>query len=182
LITKPQNVDLQIWTIGHSTRTASEFLVCLQSFDIKMLIDVRRYPGSRKYPHFNAPDLEKYLLEAGITYKHMPALGGRRTPKKDSQNTQWRNAAFRGYADYMETDEFNSAINELIGFASVQRAAYMCSEAVWWSCHRSLISDYLKNKSWTVMHVMKEGQASEHPYTSAYRESQMKLLYFLRFR
>ncbi len=160
-----------IWTIGHSTRSVEEFLAALKSFQIEMLVDVRRYPGSKKYPHFNVAALETYLPEAGIGYMPEAELGGRRKPKPGSANTIWRNEAFRGYADYAETDAFKEGLAKLTAVAAQQRTAYMCSEAVWWRCHRAIISDYLKAGGWTVMHIMKEGVAKEHPYTSAFLET-----------
>lgn len=166
-----------IYTIGHSTRSIEEFIAMLQSFEIELLADIRRFPGSRKYPQFNKPALEAFLREANINYLHDPNLGGRRKPKPDSTNTAWRNAAFRGYADYMETDEFKTAISELEKIAAKQTVAYMCSEAVWWRCHRSLVSDYLKVKGWKVMHIMDKGKATEHPYTAPAKEVQGKLFY-----
>ncbi len=134
-----------------------------------MLADVRRFPGSRKYPQFNVDALEQYLAESGITYLPQPALGGRRKPKPDSGNTIWRNEAFRGCADYAETLDFRSALSELKEVAIHRRVAYMCSEALWWRCHRAIISDCLKAGGWTVMHILKENTAVEHPYTTAYR-------------
>lgn len=117
------------------------------------------------------------LPENGIQYTHLVKLGGRRKPRPDSDNTGWRVAAFRGYADYMETEDFNKAIKELEVLASNKRVAYMCSEAVWWSCHRSLVSDYLKLKGWTVVHIMDIGKAEEHPYTKPARIENGKLYY-----
>ena len=134
-------------------------------------MDVRRYPGSKKYPHFNVSEMETYLPEAGISYMPEVDLGGRRKPRIDSANTIWRNEAFRGYADYSETKEFEDGIAKLTEVATVKRTAYMCSEAVWWRCHRAIISDYLKERDWTVMHIMGEGVAKEHPYTSAFLET-----------
>lgn len=157
-----------IWTFGHSTRSTEEFIQALQSFGIEVLADVRRYPGSRKYPQFNVAALEEYLPAAGINYKPMPALGGRRKPRPDSRNTVWRSESFRGYADYAETEEFGEALEELKQVAKEKRTAYMCSEAVWWRCHRAIISDCLKEQGWLVMHIMKEEVATEHPYTAAY--------------
>lgn len=160
-----------IWTFGHSTRSQDEFIAALKSFNVDVLVDVRRYPGSKKYPHFNVSALKEYLYESGIKYLQVPGLGGRRKPRIDSKNHVWRNAAFRGYADYMESEEFHSAINSLENIALNSRTAYMCSEAVWWRCHRALISDYLKDKGWKVMHIMKENLALEHPYTSAHLQT-----------
>lgn len=159
-----------IWTFGHSTRSPEEFIAALKSFRIEVLVDVRCYPGSKKYPHFNVSALEVYLSEAGIGYMPEVALGGRRKPKPDSKNTVWRSESFRGYADYAETEAFERAIARLTEVAQLKRTAYMCSEAVWWRCHRAIISDYLKAGCWTVLHIMKEGVAQEHPFTAAYLE------------
>jgi uncharacterized protein (DUF488 family) len=158
----------QIWTIGHSTRTGDDFLETLKSFNIEVLADVRRYPGSRKYPQFNAFELEPVLARENVDYVPMPELGGRRKAHPDSKNTVWRNEAFRGYADYTASSEFEAAIAKLTDLARRKRLAYMCSEAVWWRCHRSIISDYLKERGWLVMHIMNKNVATEHPYTSAY--------------
>jgi len=158
-----------IWTIGHSTRTIDEFIAMLQSFRIVLVADVRNYPGSRRYPHFNKEVLEISLAKNNIDYVHLRDLGGRRKPQPDSINTMWRNDAFRGYADYMESEDFKKAIQELEALGNKYHTAFMCSEAVWWRCHRSLISDYLKSIGWTVMHIMEVGKAQEHPYTSAAR-------------
>lgn len=155
----------EIFTIGHSTRSMEEFLNILHSFQIETLVDVRRHPGSRKFPHFKKENLLKSLPENGIAYHHMEDLGGRRKTSEDSKNTAWRLASFRGYADYMETGAFQSAVKELQDTALKSRVAYMCSEAVWWSCHRALISDYLKWRGWKVNHIMALNKAMEHPYT-----------------
>jgi uncharacterized protein (DUF488 family) len=158
--------NTSIWTIGHSTRTLNEFIALLKSFQIECVVDIRSLPGSKRYPHFNKEALEVSLTENKIKYVHLKELGGRRKIRPDSMNTGWRVAAFRGYADYMETDAFKKAIHELEFIACKERTAYMCSEAVWWRCHRSLISDYLKFHDWTVLHIMGIGKAQEHPYTS----------------
>ena len=158
-----------IWTIGHSTRSKEDFLSMLKSFNIEVLVDVRRFPGSKKYPQFNVSELEKFLPESGIKYTPLVSLGGRRKPDSNSVNTIWRNEAFRRYADYTQSEEFLTAINILTDAALISRTAYMCSEAVWWRCHRAIISDYLKERGWIVMHIMKENFANEHPYTTAFR-------------
>lgn len=158
-----------IWTIGHSTRSFEEVVTMLHSFSIQLVVDVRSFPGSRKFPQFNKEALEIFLPENNIRYVHMITLGGRRKAHVDSRNTGWRHAAFRGYADYMETSAFKDGIKELIEKALKQRTAYMCSEAVWWRCHRSMISDYLKVQGWKVMHIMGVGKAEEHPYTAPAR-------------
>jgi uncharacterized protein (DUF488 family) len=169
--------DKTIWTIGHSNRAQDEFLKILQTHEINTLVDVRTFPGSNKYPHFNKEVLETDLPLAGIAYFHFPALGGRRKPQPDSQNVAWRNASFRGYADHMLSDEFQAAVAALEELANGRRLAYMCSEVLWWRCHRALISDYLKNKGWRVIHINDIKKTQEHPYTSAARAEQGNLFY-----
>ena len=161
--------DKTIWTIGHSTRSLEEFVAMLHSFNIQLIADIRSFPGSRKFPQFNKEALEISLPENDIQYVHIKDLGGRRKGKKDSKNTGWRHIAFRSYADYMETDSFKYGIKELEKIALTQRTAYMCSEAVWWRCHRSMVSDYLKLNGWKVMHIMGINKATEHPYTAPAR-------------
>ena len=155
-----------ICTIGHSTRSFEEFLTMLQSFNIELIADVRSFPGSRKFPQFNKEALEISLPQNNIKYVHIKNLGGRRKANPNSKNTAWRHVAFRSYADYMETDSFKDGIDELEKLAIKQRVAYMCSEAVWWRCHRSMVSDYLKLRGWTVLHIMGVGKETEHPYTA----------------
>jgi len=155
-----------IYTIGHSTHTLEEFVAMLKSFNIELLADIRSFPGSKKFPHFNKENLPASLAENNIEYIHLRNLGGRRKVNPESCNTGWRVAAFRGYADYMETENFEKAIKELEQIASAKRVAYMCAEAVWWRCHRSLVSDYLKNEGWTVLHIMGVGKSTEHSYTA----------------
>lgn len=166
-----------IWTIGHSTRELEFFVEMLKSFKIEKLVDVRSYPGSRRFPQFNKEALEKSIPSAKIEYQHIRELGGRRKTSKDSKNTSWRLASFRGYADYMETDQFKQAIGELEKIGSEKRTAFMCSEAVWWSCHRSMISDYLKAEGWKVVHIMDTDKSEEHPYTKPARLLNGKLSY-----
>src|ERR1041384_4036296 len=120
-----------VWTIGHSTLTLEAFISLLRAHQIQTLADVRLLPGSRRFPHFNSDDLAASLSQAGIEYNHFRELGGRRKPRPDSHNTAWRNESFRGYADYMETQEFKKGIEKLEAIAQHERAAYLCSEAVW---------------------------------------------------
>jgi uncharacterized protein (DUF488 family) len=171
------NTQKAIFTIGHSTHPIDGFIDILQSFSISVLADIRNFPGSKRYPHFNKESLQKSLEENNIRYVHFKDLGGRRKPVDNSVNTRWRNSAFRGYADYMSSDSFAKAISELEELASGQRLVYMCAEAVWWSCHRSLISDYLKIRGWAVWNIMAFGKASEHPFTSAARIVEGELRY-----
>lgn len=141
----------------------------LQSFRIELVADIRSFPGSRKFPQFNKEVLQITLPQNHIQYIHLKNLGGRRKVKPDSKNKEWRNLAFRGYADYMETDAFKEGITVLEKMALEQRTAYMCSEAVWWRCHRSMVSDYLKAAGWEVWHIMGIEKAEEHPYTAPAR-------------
>lgn len=166
-----------LWTIGHSTRGAAEFLQLLAGNDIEALADVRRFPGSRKYPHFNVEPLAHALHDAGIEYVPFPELGGRRKPVPDSPNTAWRNDAFRGYADYMQTPEFVSGMERLSAIAIGKRTAIMCSEAVWWRCHRGLIADWLKLRGVRVLHIMDARHVVEHPWTSAAQVTKGELDY-----
>ena len=168
----------RIWTVGHSTRAIDQFISLLQANDIKLLVDVRTLPGSRRYPQFNQETLADSLGKVGIRYEHFPELGGRRKPSLDSRNHAWRNASFRGYADYMETDKFHKGIERLLNLASESGpTAIMCAEAVWWRCHRSLISDYLKADGVEVIHILEKSKTEPHPYTSAARIVNGKLSY-----
>jgi uncharacterized protein (DUF488 family) len=180
---------MRIWTIGHSTRAIDEFISLLKENLIKLLVDVRAFPGSKRYPQFNKEALAESLNAHGIRYEHFPELGGRRKSKPDSRNTAWRNASFRGYADYMETDQFQKGIERLLDIAGQGAAAWaaaeakhdggeavtpcavaiMCAEAVWWRCHRSLIADYFKARGVEVLHVLGANKVEPHPYTSAAR-------------
>lgn len=168
---------MEIWTIGHSTHPIADFIQMLNSFEIQTLVDVRSLPGSRKFPQYDKQALDISLREADIRYLHLKDLGGRRKASKDSKNMAWRLPSFRGYADYMETEQFLEAEQQLESLGMANRTAYMCAEAVWWSCHRSLISDYLKAKHWVVYHIMGIGKAQEHPYTSPARIINGQLAY-----
>ena len=168
----------RIWTIGHSTRQIDSFVSLLKENGIKLLADVRSWPASRRYPQFNREALAKSLADAGIHYEHFPELGGKRKAKPDSHNTVWHNASFRGYADHMETDEFRKGVERLLDLADkAGPAAIMCAEAVWWRCHRSLISDYLKVRGVEVLHILNANKIEPHPFTSAARIVNGKLNY-----
>ena len=158
----------QIWTIGHSTREIEEFITALKANGIKLVADVRSLPGSKRYPQFNKEALAESLRESGIRYEHFLELGGRRKARPDSHNMAWRNASFRGYADYMETEEFHKGVERLLDLANkVGRTAIMCAEAVWWRCHRALISDYLKVRGIGVTHIVDAKKIESHLFTSA---------------
>jgi uncharacterized protein (DUF488 family) len=159
--------QVTIWTIGHSTRSIEEFLGALKAHGIEAVADVRSLPGSRRYPHFDSEPLARTLGEAGIEYHWIPALGGRRRARPDSPNTAWRSEAFRAYADYMATDQFQAGIGQLLALARNRQTVILCAEAVWWRCHRSLISDCLKVRGITVIHVFDDKKVEEHPYTPA---------------
>jgi uncharacterized protein (DUF488 family) len=161
---------MRIWTIGHSTRTIDDFISLLNENGIKLAADVRMFPGSKRYPQFGREALAKSLGESGIRYEHFPELGGRRKAKLDSRNTAWRNASFRGYADYMETEQFQKGIERLLEVAAeAGPTAIMCAEAVWWRCHRSLIADYLKARGVEMLHIPGANKVDPHPYTPAAR-------------
>jgi uncharacterized protein (DUF488 family) len=158
-----------LWTIGHSTHPIEEFIDIVTSHGITRIADVRRFAGSRKFPQFNPDALAQSLTDAGVAYTPMPELGGRRKALKNTPHTAWRSEAFRGYADYMDTPEFTAAAESLAAIARSDRVAIMCSEAVWWRCHRSMIADYFKANGWEVLHIMGLGDAKEHPYTPVAR-------------
>jgi uncharacterized protein (DUF488 family) len=157
-----------IYSIGHSTRTTDALVGMLREAGVTRLADVRKIPRSARYPHFNADRLAQSLAQAGIDYRHLVALGGRRHAQKHrvSRNTLWRVQAFRNYADYAETPEFASALAELEGLARERPTAFMCAEAVWWRCHRRLIADYLLAHGWHVVHLLAPGQQAPASLTA----------------
>ena len=158
-----------IWTIGHSTRSWLEFLELLNSASITLVGDVRRFPASRRYPHFNQSIMRDFLAADNIQYLSLPDLGGRRQERPNAPKTVWRNSAFRAYADYMQTAAFQHGIQQVMTIIQTERLALLCSEAVWWRCHRSLIADYLKAKGYPVIHILSPTRHDLHPYTSAAR-------------
>jgi uncharacterized protein (DUF488 family) len=166
-----------VWTIGHSSRAWPEFLALLQAQSIEMIVDVRRFAGSRRNPQFGMDRLPPALAAEGIAYLAIPELGGRRAAHADSVNTIWRNPSFRAYADHMQTPEYRHGREQLLAAALAQRAAIMCAEAVWWRCHRSLIADDLKVMGVLVLHIMGPGKPVEHPFTSAASVYDGKLVY-----
>ncbi len=167
-----------IWTVGHSTHPIEVFLDLLVAHGIMLIADVRLLPGSKRHPQFNREALAAALVSRGIGYEHFPGLGGRRRPRPDSHNTAWRNAAFRGYADHMETEIFAHEIARLMTLADATGpTALLCAEAVWWRCHRSLIADYLKVRGCEVLHIANAKKAAPHPYTSAATISAGQLSY-----
>ena len=157
---------LTLWTIGHSTRTLDEFLGLLAGSSIGLVADVRRFPGSKRHPHFNAEALAGSLKQAGIGYRHCPDLGGRRARRAEgSPNTAWRVDAFNAYADHMATPEFASALDDLIALAREIPAAIMCAEAVPWRCHRRLIADALIVRGCSVWNIIGSRKIDPHALT-----------------
>ena len=154
-----------VFTIGHSVRPFDEFLTLLSAHGVTGLADVRTVPRSRRHPHFSRESLEASLAAAGVVYRHFPALGGLRKPRRDSINRAWRHEGFRGYADHMATVAFTSAVDDLIAFARTGVVAVMCAEAKWWECHRQLIADALIARGHDVRHIMSQREAPAHALT-----------------
>jgi uncharacterized protein (DUF488 family) len=154
-----------IYTIGHSTRSLEELIALIRAHGVEGIADVRRFAGSRRLPHFNADHLTRSLPEHGLLYLPCPLLGGRRKPSADSPNTGWRNESFRAYADYMQMPPFLEGLEHLIEHARESPLAMMCAEAVPWRCHRSLISDALVVRGWTVLDIMSASKATPHKLT-----------------
>jgi uncharacterized protein (DUF488 family) len=166
-----------IWTIGHSTRPLEEFLALLAASSIEAIADVRSFPASRKFPQYGKEALAATLARHATGYHWLPALGGRRRTFPGSPNTAWRNAAFRGYADYMASAEFAQGLSQLIEMATHARTAVMCAEAVWWRCHRSMIADALCVRGIEVVHILDAKQSVVHPMTSPARVVRGELSY-----
>jgi uncharacterized protein (DUF488 family) len=172
-----------IYTIGHSTRPAEEFLRLLTLHGIGQLADVRTVPKSRRHPHFAREALDPFLTRHGIAYRHFPALGGLRKPRTESVNTAWTHPGFRGYADYMQTDEFARGVDELLEFSqdgdarSRGATVVMCAEAKWWQCHRRLLSDALLVRGVPVRHIVSPAEARPHELTEFARMGHGKVIY-----
>jgi len=167
-----------IFTIGHSTHPIKEFLALLAQHQIAALADVRSYPSSRRWPQFNQPDLKASVEGAGAQYRWLQLLGGRRHGiDPGSPHTAWRVAAFRSYADYAEGDDFERGLTRLSALAADTRTAYMCSEGLWWECHRRIISDHLLMRGWTVRHIMPDGKFIDHALPDFARVVDDRLIY-----
>lgn len=156
----------KIFTVGHSTRSIEEFISLLSHYEVKQLVDIRSVPRSRHVPQFEHTALEVSLPAAGIMYCHMKELGGLRPKAKESVSGAWRNASFRNYADYMQTEDFTSGLEELLALAEHAPTAIMCAEAVPWRCHRSLVGDALVVRGHEVFDIMNETTAKPHTLTS----------------
>ena len=168
---------MTVWTIGHGTRSVDELMALLTAQGIGRLADVRTIPRSRHNPQFNRDRLPDDLARAGISYVHMPGLGGLRRPRADSVNLGWRNSSFRGYADYMQTQEFQSNLDALVRQATGARTAIMCAETVPWRCHRSLIADALTVKGIAVHDIITAGRAEPHRLTTSARVCDSRVMY-----
>lgn len=155
-----------VFTVGHSTRSAEAFLRLLAAHEVRRLVDIRRFPGSRRNPQFNADALCETLRGAGLDYVALRELGGRRPARKDSPNMGWRNAGFRGYADYMQTEAFEHGLARLLRLAAESPTAIMCAESVPWRCHRSLVADALMVRGVEVEHIMSENRCQAHRLTA----------------
>ena len=164
-------------TVGHSTHSIEEFLALLKAHGVQHLVDVRSIPKSRHVPQFNSDVFAESLRAAGIGYTHLKALGGRRYSRKGSINTGWRNASFRGYADYMATPAFAEGLDELMRIASAEPTAIMCAEAVPWRCHRSMIADALLVRGWTVLDIVSAKSPAEHKLTPFLKLNQGLIMY-----
>jgi uncharacterized protein (DUF488 family) len=165
----------RIYTIGHSTRSLEEFIALLREHAVGRLADIRRYPGSRRYPHFSGESLQRSLPDAGIEYVHFDELGGRRKPLPDSRNAAWENDQFRGYADHMATKEFDAAVGRLLD--SDKPTAVMCAEAVPWRCHRNLLSDDLVRRGLEVIHILGPGSSKPHTLNAMARIEKDRVVY-----
>jgi uncharacterized protein (DUF488 family) len=151
-----------VLTVGHSTLALPDFVSLLRSARVAAVADVRRFPASRRHPHFTREPLEQFLAEAGLEYEHLPELGGRRSAQRDSPNDGWTQAGFLGYADHLRSDEFTAGLERLERLASSRLTAVMCAEGMWWRCHRRLVADVLMLRSWRVRHVLPDGREAEH--------------------
>jgi uncharacterized protein (DUF488 family) len=168
---------LTIWTIGHSTRSADEFVQVLRAHEIELVADVRRFPGSRRHPQFGSDALAERLAAEGLEYAWLSRLGGRRRGEASAEHLGWRNASFRSYAAYTWTEEFALGLEELLHIAEARRTTIMCSELLWWRCHRALIADVLRFAGMQVIHILDEGPGTPHPYTSPARIVEGELAY-----
>lgn len=167
----------KLYTIGHSTRTIEQFLALLKAHGIEKVVDIRTIPKSRHNPQFNAGNLREILSKAHVRYQHLKALGGLRHPRRASVNLGWRNASFRGFADYMQTADFGKGLEHLKKIAKKQRTVVMCAEAVPWRCHRSLIADALAAQGWQVLHIQSKSAPKLHLLTSFLKVSKGKIVY-----
>ncbi|TMQ24134.1 MAG: DUF488 domain-containing protein [Candidatus Rokuibacteriota bacterium] len=168
---------MDAWSVGHSTRTLEDLVALLHEHGVRLVADVRRFPRSRRHPQFDTAALADALPAAGVAYVHLPGLGGFRRAQRDSPNTAWRNSSFRGYADYMQTDEFAGHLAALVALAGATPTAIMCAEAVPWRCHRSLIADALVARGTVVRHILGPGRADPHALNATARVDGTRVTY-----
>jgi uncharacterized protein (DUF488 family) len=168
---------LTIWTVGHSTRSQVAFLTLLTSFQIELVADVRRFPGSRRYPQFDGPALRTALAVDAIEYCWLPTMGGRRRPSRRSPKSAWRNEAFRGYAEHLASEAFAHGLFELLLTANALRTAILCAELLWWRCHRRLIADVLVSLGIKVVHILDGETSQQHTLTAPARLAHGRLTY-----
>ncbi len=166
-----------VWTVGHSTRSLDELVTVLEAYRIELVVDVRRFPGSRRLPQFNSAELEAGLAASGIAYKWLPSLGGRRAPYPQSLNSGWTNAAFRGYADHTASEEFADGLFELLNMSNAVPSAVMCAEVLWWRCHRRIIADVLVSLGIEVIHVCDGSHSELHKISAPGRIADGALTY-----
>ena len=166
-----------IYTIGHSTHPAEQFLALLRAHEVRQVADIRTVPKSRRHPQFNSDALDAFLHAHGIAYRHFPFLGGLRKPRPDSVNSGWRHPSFRGYADHMASEEFSAGLEALLEFSRAGRTTVMCAEAVWWQCHRQLLADALLARSVPVRHILTAGDAKPHRLSEFAQVSEGRITY-----
>ncbi len=166
-----------IWTIGHSVRPIDELVTVLEAYDIELVADVRRFPGSRRLPQYSASALDGALAERGVAYEWLQTLGGRRRPDPESPNIGWRHPAFRAYADYIQTEEFAEGLFELLMLAQGLRTVIMCAEVLWWRCHRRIIADVLVSIGFPVVHIRDARNAEPHRLAPPARTERGRLTY-----
>ena len=171
-------MNFDVYSMGFSNRTWDETLEILAAYEIKRVVDIRTLPGSKHTPQFNLEHLERELPKAGVDYIHMKSLGGLRKPRKDSTvNAAWRNDGFRGYADYMQTGEFESAVGELIRLLKEKMTVFCCTEAVFWRCHRQLVSDALLVRGYHIGHIFSVTKVEEHQLTKFLKAEGTRVTY-----
>jgi uncharacterized protein (DUF488 family) len=166
-----------IYTIGHASHTAGQFLALLEAHGIQQVADVRSAPRSRRNPQFTRETLDEFLAGHDVVYRHFPALGGRRSPRADSTNTAWQHPGFRGYADYMQLKAFGDGLDDLLRFARHGRTTVMCAEALWWECHRQVLSDALIVRGVPTLHILSASIAKPHELSSFARVEGRKVIY-----